>query len=199
MFKTWVEVSEQVRVETSWYRGLKCLNRKGLKRLDIMGWNVWTGKDWNVLISWVKKSEQERVEMSCYHVLKSLNRKGMKCLDILGWNVWTGKEWNVLISWIEMSEQVRLVKIQHTDTTSNTRTGLSTGSIDCIWCTFYLTYNLLFNIVTIILNSYGTLFSVNLKQQKSMYVIVPSQICSVINITSYIYICIYINHPIQDD
>ena len=171
---SWVEMSEQERVETPWYHGLKCMNRKGLKRLDIMGWNVWTGKDWNVLISWVKKSEQERVEMSWYHGLKSLNRKGMKCLDILGWNVLK-----------------RLVKIQHTDTTSNTRTGLSTGSIDCIRCTIYLTYNLLFNIVTIILNSYGTLFSVNLKQQKSMYVIVPSQICSVINITSCIYVYIY--------
>jgi len=24
MFKTWVEMSEQVRIETSWYHGLKC-------------------------------------------------------------------------------------------------------------------------------------------------------------------------------
>ena len=66
-----------VRIQSSMY-GMTSLGSSGSKQIivwvetvQIMGWNVWTGEGWNVLISWVEVS----LGWSVF-----IWNKGLKCL-----------------------------------------------------------------------------------------------------------------------
>ena len=74
-----------VRIQSSMY-GMTSLGSSGSKQIivwvetvQIMGWNVWTGEGWNVLISWVEVSMGWSVfiwnkGLNCLWVESSLSR-----------------------------------------------------------------------------------------------------------------------------